>query len=150
MPQIAADPSRLDMFVDKGRVAARLGNNSFELRYTQTIVVQDFAGAPEQLFVPILAWIGEFQPELLAKPDSEPFRFDAEVLSADLVDVEIAIDLTEIVRVTAGDGGWTYVSLPEPKVDIFDGAPGATLWQLFFKDELIAQTTDPNFHPPAP
>nr|WP_246346571.1 phage tail protein [Sphingomonas endophytica] len=79
-----ASPETLSIFVDRGRVAARAGSSlSFEYRYTANLVVQDFAGSPDQIVVPLLAWIARHQPDLIAKPNGEPITFEAELLDAD-------------------------------------------------------------------
>jgi hypothetical protein len=55
VPGLADKPENLSMFIDKGRIAARLtGSLSFEYRYTVNVVVQDFAGDVDALFVPLL------------------------------------------------------------------------------------------------
>jgi hypothetical protein len=117
VPQLGADPSKLSLFVDKGRVAARPGGLSFEYRYTLNIVVQDYAGSIDGLMVPILAWIAEAQPELLEAGQQEPFRFESELLDADSADVSLWIELTEAVSVQAlAEGGFNAVHLPEPRL----------------------------------
>ncbi len=149
VPQIAAAPEKLSIFVDQGRVAARAGGLSFEYRYQLNLVVEDFAGDRNAIIVPLLAWISEAQPDLMAKPDSEPFTFESEILDEDSADLSITLDLTERVGVTRTvEGGWSVVHLDEPAdTDAFDGLCGQNLWQLFLRDELIAQTSDPRFQP---
>jgi len=152
VPALAADPDRLAIFADAGEIAARHGATlSFEQRYRLTVVVQDFAGDVAAIFVPLLAWIAEAQPDLLAKPDGKAFGYEAEILDAERSDVEVTLDLTERVAVTrTGGGGYEvrYLDLPEADRDRFDGVD-ANLWQLFLRDQLVAQTTDPAFVPPA-
>lgn len=146
VPALAADPSKLSLFVDKGRIAARAGSLSLEYRYTVNVVLQDYAGDPDDLMVPILAWIGQHQPELLHRADQEPFRFESELLDADTADVSIYIDLDEAVRVTAKDGGGFTAEriAPESEPDSF-GIGCVPLWQLFLDDQVVAQTSDPRF-----
>ncbi|TPG14358.1 phage tail protein [Sphingomonas oligophenolica] len=146
VPALATDPTRLQLFVDKGNIAARRGATlGYEERYTLSIVVQEFAGDVDTLFVPILAWVAEQQPDLLDR--GQPFTFSAEVLDDDRCDIEIAIELSELVLVAAKPGGGfttTRVDQRQVGIDEFPGVCGASLWQLFLRDELVAQTTDPD------
>lgn len=137
VPFVAKDPARLAIYVDKGRVAARgNGSLSFEYRYTATLVLEGYAGDPDMLFVPVLGWIAEHEPELLDRDPQEPFTFEAEALDDDTADVSIAIELTERVRVTRDQGGVRVVHLPEPsRADAFPGVPAGTLlWQAIVQD----------------
>ena len=149
VPGLADDPSRLALYVDEGRVAACAGSLSFEYRYKLNLVVQDYAGDRDAVVVPLLAWIAEAQPELMARPDSQPFSFEAEILDADSVDLSITLDLTERVSVGRnGDGDTEVRHLDEMPADLdrFEDVCGATLWQLFLREELIAHSAA---HPPA-
>jgi len=150
VPGLAADPTRLALFVDKGRVAARAGATlGFEYRYDLTIVLQDFAGDRDAVVVPLLAWIAQAQPDLLQRQDSESFAFEAELLDGDLCDLSITLSLTERVAVVPRNGGGYEVRhLDAPAdPDSFPGVCGASLWQLFLRDQLIAETGDPAFQP---
>lgn len=153
VPSLRDDPARLAIFVDKGRVEARAGGTlSFEAAYTLTVVIEAYSGSVNDLFVPVLAWIAEAQPDLLENHDRKPFTYEVELLDDDTADVQLTIELTESVRVLPKDGGgWSSETLPEPNrtnndPDVFDGAAVA-LWQLFLREDLIAQTSDPDFHP---
>lgn len=147
VPSLAADPSKLQMFVEKGRVAARAGDSlNFVYRYELSIVVQDFAGDVDRLFVPIIAWIAEQQPDLLERGELEPFTFEAELLDGDACDIDIRIELSELVLVTAGSGaGWTTSRVDERAIglDEFPGICGVPLWRLFLDQELVATSDDP-------
>lgn len=155
VPGLSANAERLTMFVDKGRVASGPGRHlSFEYRYTLAIVIQDYAGDVDAITIPILAWIAEQQPELLKSGDGEPFEFEAEIQNGSTADVSISMELTERVRVTPRPGGGYDVqhldAVPAADLDRFPGVCGQNLWQLFLRDHLIAETTDPAFVPPAP
>ncbi|MBD8699024.1 phage tail protein [Sphingomonas sp. CFBP 13714] len=146
VPALAADPSRLSIFVDKGRIAAGAGSLSLEYRYTANIVVQDYAGDVDDLMVPILAWIAQHQPDLLQHTDQEPFRFESELLDAETADVSIFIDLDEAVRVSAKEGGGFIAERTEPAGDPDSfGIRCVPLWQLLMGDQVVAQTNDPRF-----
>jgi hypothetical protein len=146
VPALAADPSKLSLFVDKGRISAGAGSLSLEYRYTANIVVQDYAGDVDELMVPILAWIAQHQPDLLQRTDQEPFRFESELLDAETADVSIFIDLDEAVRVSAKEGGGFTAERTEPSSDPDDFGVGCVpLWQLLMGDQVVAQTSDPRF-----
>ncbi|MET0373166.1 MAG: phage tail protein [Rhizorhabdus sp.] len=149
VPGLAANPDRLEMHVDVGRVAAREGSTlSFQYRYTLTIVVQDFASDVDMLTVPLIAWIAKAQPELLRVGNQEPFQFRAEILDDQRVDVEFTLELSENVRVVArAGGGYDVAHLPEPAAEhdcVDDGEQN--LWRIFLNDELVAESDDPAAH----
>ncbi len=145
VPALKKDPTKLQMFVDRGGIHARRGTTlGYEERYTLSIVVQEYAGDVDDLFVPILAWIAEQQPDLLDK--GEPFTFEAEMLDEMTCDIEISLALSEMVRVEEKPGGgFTTSRIDERRVglDEFPGVCGAKLWQLFLNQVLAAETTDP-------
>lgn len=144
VPGLADNPERLAMFVDRGRIVGANGRSlSYEYRYTLNVVVEGFAGDPDTLMVPVLAWIAEHQPALVAIPNGEPFSFEAEILDTETTDVSISIELSEPVLVAARDGGGYVVSHPAPPApraaDTFSGIEGAVqLWQVFLNDVLVA------------
>lgn len=145
VPQLGEDATKLQMFVDKGRIAARRGATlGYEERYTLSIVVQDFAGDVDRLFVPIVAWVAEQQPDLLDK--GEPFTFSTEILDSGTCDIQIDLELSELVLVAVDpEGGWSTSRIEERTVglDEFPGVCGASLWHLFLNNELALQSTDP-------
>ncbi|WP_267382610.1 MULTISPECIES: phage tail protein [unclassified Sphingomonas] len=140
---LASKPENLSLFVDKGRIGARAGSLSYEHRYTLNVVVQDYAGDIDKLFVPLLAWIAQNQPELLQQDKQEPFSFEADLLDGELIDVSIDIELTERVRVERVAGGTQVTALCEPKFpDVFDGVDPLAPWTGLLAD-LVADAVDP-------
>ena len=115
------------------------------------VVIEDYAGNVDDLMVPLLAWIAEQQPDLLEGTDPEPFAFESELLDADRADVSISVEVTEAVRVTPKEGGgFDAYHLEEPcDRDEYPGVCCVNLWQLFMRDQLVAQTSDPAFVPDA-
>ncbi len=144
VPALADKRENLSMFIDKGRIAARgTGSLSFEYRYTVSIVIQDYAGSIDDLVVPILAWIAEYQPDLLERGEQEPFSFDCEILDSDAADIDIAIELTERVKVERrpGNAGTRVVHLDEPsRADAFDDVGPVNLWQAVLDDVTAGST----------
>ena len=148
VPQLAANPETLALYVDEGKVAARTGASlSFEYRYKLNLVAQDFAGDRNALVVPLLAWIAQVQPDLLDRPDAEPFSFECELLDADTSDISITLDLTERVAVRPREGGGYEVTHLDDHTqtdrDRFDGICSVNRWMLFLRDELVAQSSGP-------
>jgi hypothetical protein len=154
VPGLAGNPDRLQMSVERGAIGARAGASlSFEYRYTLTVTLLAFAGNVDAVMVPIVAWIAEQQPDLLRREDQQPFTFETEIQDEESADIRIDLDLTERVRVTprrAGGYDVTHLDDDAPQPDRFPGVCGKSLWQLFLRDELIAETSDPAFVPPAP
>lgn len=146
VPALADDPAKLAVFVDKGKVSAvRSHTLAFELGYTVTIWIEAFGGDPDGLFVPVLAWIAENQPELIGRPDSEPFAFESELLDGDSADITIEIELTERVLVERrGNGKLRTVHVDDaPTPDVFVGAEGVNLWQTVLDDQVAGDGPRP-------
>ena len=138
-PELARDPDRLLVFIDEGSLQATYAPGlSFEYAYTLNLVFTDYAGHPDAIMVPLLVWIRDQQPELLANPDNrDKIQFEADLLANDAVDMSIKIPLTERVGVHPRPGGGHDVQhYPEPQLEV---ALQAQHWQVFLKDELIAE-----------
>lgn len=130
-------PETLSLFTDGGRVVCRAtGTLSFEQRYKLNLVVQDFAGDLNAIFVPLLAWISLEQPDLFDRAPNEPFTFESEFLDSGAQDVSIDLELTELVRVEVVDGAWSITDVPDgPRVDAFPGVEtNVTLWHAAAED----------------
>ena len=124
-PDLARDPERLLMFIDRGNVRSFMtADFSFEYRYTLNIIISDFAGDTALLMIPILSWLRINQPALLTPPN-EALSFEADILDNGCADVSIELKLTEQVKVTAReDGGFDMVYQPEED-NLFDDEMGA-------------------------
>jgi hypothetical protein len=152
VPALRTSPDQLSILVRSGRVAcAASASLSFEYRYTVQIVVLDFTAHPDVLVVPILAWLRDHQPEIADNPElrDKAFRFEAEFIDRQTLDLSIELDLTERVAVTrrpavAGQADpattaerWDIRHLGEPaRIGV---APIAEHWQLFDRDTLVAE-----------
>lgn len=146
LPELATHADRLQIYVEGGNVMTRKSATlSFVYAYTLKALFTDFAGDSDRLMVPVLAWIEKEQPQLLARTDSQPFSFEAELLDGDLSDVELSIDLTETVLVIPrADGSGYDVSHPEePIYDQFAGVTASFL-QGFGNTELMVETANPD------
>lgn len=108
VPALRTAPDQLSMLVRDGRiVAAGAATLSYEYHFTVQLVALDFSGHPDALMVPILAWLRVHQPELADNPEqrAKAFRFEAEYLNRQAVDLSIELDLTERVIVTRKPAG---------------------------------------------
>lgn len=143
VPYLAQAPGELHVFVDRGKIAARASAGhslSFRYSYTALLIMTGFTGEADEIFVPLIAWISKYQPDLLIQNKTgqmeKSVRFEVEVLDKRHSDVQIELDLTERVWVTIDDNGqWTSEHLPEPELD--DGA-SVFPWQLFVKGVRVA------------
>ncbi len=142
LPECAADPDRLSVFVDKGRLVARLGAQlGYEYRYDCTLWLPGFTGGPDRLMVPLLLWLRENQPDLFQRfdRDDQAIEFAADILDADAADILIRFELTEGVRLTPRpDGsGWDVDRTIEPtmaEIEIAAGHGMPALGELVLND----------------
>lgn len=102
VPDLAANPDKLLVFAEKGSVEdwPRTAHHNFETSYTATLVVTEFSADPDTIFVPLLAWLKENQPD---RAEREALTYEAEILSNNAVDLEIKVELKEFVLVTRED-----------------------------------------------
>ncbi|AJI83985.1 phage tail protein [Yersinia enterocolitica] len=111
------NPERLKMFVDGGRIVSTLAPSlSFENQYTLTLFIEDFPDDVDYLFVPILAWLREHQPDIMATEEKRRTGFihKVDVMSDVLSDIRIDLQLTERVIVKELDGALHVNHEPEP------------------------------------
>ena len=117
LPELAGDPQRLSIFVEKGKLVANGTDGAgWQYSYQLTAIVQDFAGDMDALAKAVIAWVAVEQPDMLKNPAQAErgIRFECELMTSELADVSIEIDLTEAVY--AGDGG-TFEHPAEPPAD---------------------------------
>lgn len=147
LPDLKANPENLIVFLDAGQINMRRSKTlSFSYSYSLKVTFLDFAGDPDSIIVPILAWIEKEQPQLLTRADSQPFSFAAEPIDTEKFEIDVSIDLTENVLVIprADGSGYDVDHPPEPNfTDAFAGVKASFL-QGFGNIELLAETTDPD------
>ena len=134
VPHLKTNPDKLHLFIAPGNVESTGARSlSFEWQYPLSIGVIDFAGHPDQLVVPLLAWLRQHQPELFTNPDKREnaIKVESELLAGDLYDLLITIPLTERVIVTQTEEGIGWQHVPEPPEDPYDGIT----WELFINGE---------------
>lgn len=100
LPDLANDPQRLSIFVEKGKlVATGTENAGWQYSYQLTAILQDFAGDMDGLAKAVIAWVAVEQPGMLKNPAQAErgIRFECELMTSELADVVIEIDLTEAI-----------------------------------------------------
>ncbi|WP_085653279.1 phage tail protein [Pseudomonas sp. R26(2017)] len=129
VPELRHNPDRLLIFIDNGKVRCTAAASlSFEYSYDLQVILTDFAGHPDSVMVPLLAWLRVNQSELLENLDksAEGIKFEADLLDKSKVDMSLSLPLTERVVVRTDDAGNVTISHPgEPQrnLDLADG-PG--------------------------
>lgn len=140
IPDVATNPEKLTVFIDSGLLAATAGRSlSFEYRYTLNVLLLEFAGDSDLLFVAILEWVREHQNDLVTNPDERErgITYEIDILDNETADVSLKLMLTESVVVkTADDGTRTITHVDDSKKpDIVDwqwhaDAPARTLEEI--------------------
>lgn len=142
-PELGRDPDRLLVFIDEGQLLSTLAPGlSFEYAYTLHLVLTDYAGHPDAVMAPLLVWLRQHQPDLLANPDARgKITFEADLLANDKVDLSIRVPLTERVGVhpRMGGDGFDITHYQEPVVDDGIAQNGAvTIQELWLNGQRIA------------
>ncbi|MGE8327274.1 phage tail protein [Pseudomonas urmiensis] len=110
------NPDRMLIFIDSGttRCTAAAGL-SFEYSYTLQVILTDYAGHPDSVFIPVLEWLRRHQPELLTNLDrgKDAIAFEADILDGGKVDMSLSLPLTERVIVKRRDDGTLDVTHPD-------------------------------------
>jgi hypothetical protein len=102
-PWIARNPENLHVRIERGEVHSTMaGGLSFEYQYDMVALVTDYTGPADILFLPIIAWLWDAQPDILLNPARRAdFAFEVDVLDAEKCDIEIQLSkLTERVIVS--------------------------------------------------
>ena len=95
---LARDPKRLTVLAENGTVVnTGTASLSFEWRYTARVIVLDYAGHPDAVIVPIIAWMKRNQSEQMDNPDTRvnAIKFRVEPLTTTSIDFGIELQLTE-------------------------------------------------------
>lgn len=138
VPLLQRNPDSLNMFIDNGRMVSTLASSlSFEYQYQLNLLVTDYDGNLDLLVVPVLAWLRENQPDIMANEEKRRtgFTFSADVISDTLIDISMNLQLTERVLVKDLDGALHVNHLGEPPLPENNSRP----WQLYVKDELVSE-----------
>ena len=137
VPLLKRNPDSLNMFIDSGRIASTLASSlSFEYQYQLNLVVTDYGDSLDLLIVPLLAWLRENQPDIMATEEKRRtgFTFKADVISDTLCDISIDLQLTERVIVKQEGGALHVNHIGENPLSDNDSRP----MQLYARGELVS------------
>ena len=110
------NPDRMLIFIDAGSVRCTVAKGlSFEYTYSLQVLLTDFAGHPDSVFIPVLEWLRLQQPDLLTNLErgKDAIAFEADILDGGKVDMSLKLPLTERVIVKRLDDGSLDISHPE-------------------------------------
>ena len=116
VPELHKNPDRLLVFIDNGSIRSTAAPGlSFEYSYTLNVILTDYAGHPDAVAIPLLAWLLVNQPELLTNLEKgkTAIAFEADVLDNSKVDLSLKLPLTERVIVKKQEDGSLQVSHPD-------------------------------------
>ena len=138
VPVLQTSPDQLRMFVDNGRIVSTLASSlSFEYQYQVELLITDFTQDSDLVMVPILAWLREHQPDIMATPEKQQsgFKFKADMLNDASCDIAVYLQLTERVIVKQIDAGLHVEHFPEPPLP----EPVERPRKLYLHGELVSQ-----------
>ena len=141
IPQLNANPERLQMSVGGGNIDARQASSlSFEKRYALNVKVSGFTGDSEGFFVPVLAWLRENQPDIFTLDEGRKngYTFAIVLNDDDTMDITISVQLTERILVSQDQGALHATYSPEPPLPEPVTRPKA----LYVNGELVSQWED--------
>jgi hypothetical protein len=124
-PQLARDPERLNMWVERGKIRAPMTPDlGLAWEYTLSILITDCTTQPSVLFFAINQWCRTNQPDLLSANPSHGYEFEADIIDPNTVDLHITLKLTEQVTAMANtDGSFTLQHIAEPDMTWLIGTP---------------------------
>ncbi|CAE6841676.1 hypothetical protein R69746_06953 [Paraburkholderia aspalathi] len=120
IPSFSANPDKLTVFIDQGSIAATgTASLSFEYRYVCNVLVMDFAGNADDVFIALVAWVRENQPDLVTNVDERTngITYEIDILDNATADVSIRLLLTESVVVSVDDAGRRLVTHVDDSAD---------------------------------
>lgn len=146
VPELAKNPDRLLVFIDDGTIRSTAAPGlSFEYSYDLSVILTDFAGHPDAVAIPLLAWLLVNQPELLTNLEKgkDAISFEADILDNSKVDLALKLPLTERVIVKRQTDDSLLVSHPD-EPELFEETFTLTGLRLETPaGELIAQWGEP-------
>lgn len=144
VPGLRRNRDQLAVFVDQGAIRSTAAHGlSFEYAYTVELLITNYPGSADAVAIPLLAWLREHQPELLANQNKHAgsIEFSVEILNNDQVDMSIRLPLTERVIVKSATDGSGVLQISHPEEPQLTEQLPAGPWQLYAGDELIAEWT---------
>ena len=138
VPQLNAHPDHLQMSVGSGNIDARLASSlSFEKKYELQANISSFAGDREGVFVPVLAWLRDNQPDIFTLDDGRKngFLFGVTINDDGTANISFSLQLTERILVSQEQGTLHATYSPEPPLP----EPVTRPLELYINGELVSQ-----------
>ncbi|VXC66383.1 phage tail protein [Serratia oryzae] len=138
LPWLQRHPEDLRLFTDSERIASTLANSlSFEYQFRLNLLITDYTGDMDFIIVPILAWLCEHQPDIMATEEKRRtgYTFEADINNDGSFDISINLQLTERVIVKEQAGALLVDHLPEPPLPENVTRP----MQLYVHGELVSR-----------
>jgi P2 phage tail completion protein R (GpR) len=120
IPSLATEPDKLSVFIDQGSIAATgTRSPSFEYRYVCQVLLLDFAGDADDLFIAIVEWVRKHQPELMTNPDErgDGITYEIDILDNATTDVSVKLRLCESIVVSTDSDGKRRVAHIDDSAD---------------------------------
>ncbi len=138
VPVLSKNPEMLRLFIDNGKINSTLAASlSFEKQYTLNVVVTDFMDDFDLLLVPVLAWLREQQPDIMASEEGRKkgFTWYADINTDNSFDVSISLLLTERTIVKQVEKALHVENIPEPAPP----EPVTRPVELYINGELVSK-----------
>lgn len=138
VPVLSKNPEMLRLFIDNGKINSTLAASlSFEKQYTLNVVVTDFTDDFDLLIVPVLAWLREQQPDIMASEEGRKkgFTWYADINTDNSFDVSISLLLTERTIVKQVEKALHVENIPEPAPP----EPVTRPVELYINGELVSK-----------
>lgn len=111
VPTLRANPDKLQVYViNQGSIIcaaeASGGVHGFQYKYQAAALVTDFSPHADTVIVPVLEWVAQHQPDLLLSMEASEngIRFEPDIISHELIDLQITLNLTERVTIDTSTG----------------------------------------------
>ncbi|MBN3818749.1 phage tail protein [Paraburkholderia sp. Se-20369] len=121
IPSLDAAPDKLAVRIEQGTIAATgTLSASFEYRYVTRVLITNFTGDTDPVFVALVDWVRANQPDLVTNPAVQASGLTFELIPRDpgAADLSIRLALTESVVVTIGpDGKRVVTHVDDTQVD---------------------------------
>lgn len=137
VPALRDNPAMLRLWVDKGRNIATLSHSlSFEKQFSLNVAVSSFSGDIDTIFVPVMLWLRDNQPDILTVEAGQQASFSWTLVanSDSTQDLTITLQLTERTQVKEVDGALYAETLPEPLPPVAVTRPK----ELYVHGELLS------------
>ncbi|WP_276681454.1 phage tail protein [Thalassolituus oleivorans] len=115
IPQLKKQPDKLVIFADEGTIKGEFQKSmSWQYEWKTIIIIEDFHGHPDTLFLPIVLWCAKNQRDL--KRDDIKFIIDHLDNDRSHIRIELPTDQRVIVT-TDENGNYTTTNPTEPSPD---------------------------------